>query len=928
MGTITSGVGLISGINTGQIISELISLDSQPVTLLQTRIAATNAQQTAYSALSSQLQTMQTTGKSLEQVSTFQAATATSSDQNVLTATAQNGAALGTYNLQVAQLVSTQQLISQGFTDFNQTPVGAGTISIELGGGSLSTQTTLAQLNGGQGVPTGQFRITDRSGASEVIDTSSDVTVDDVLKQINTSLGISVQASVKNNQLVLTDTTGKTTGNLTVQDLGSGTTAAALGIAGTSATNTLTGTDVNYVTSGTYLNQLNDGRGVQLGSGGNDFTVTLKNGSTVSVNLATAKTLGDVINAINTAGGGKLTATIPPNGSRIQLTDSTGGGGTLSIADNNGSHAAEDLGLTAAPTGNVINGSSLLAGIDSTLISSLRGGSGLSLGTVNFTDRSGNTSAVNFSGATDVQDIIDDINNATGAQLKASLKPSGNGIQITDASGGTGNLVIADAGGGQTATQLGIAGTFSSSTPTVSGADLQKQWLTNSTLLSTLDGGQGIAKGKITITNAAGTSSTVDLSGSTITTVGSVISQINNAGLAGVTASINSSGNGILLTDTSTGPGHLKVVDVDSTTAADLNLASTATANTIDGAYEKTITVGPNDTLSSVQKAINDLGWGVSAQIINDGSATAPYRLSLTAQNSGTAGGVVFDSGTTNLGTYNLVNAQDAAVFLGSSSTGQPLLVTSSSNQISGVIQGVTLNLNGVSQGPVQLNVTNDPSGVVQELTTFTSTFNNLVNSMNTLTSYNTTTNQAGLLLGDATTQTIEENIYNMLNVVVNTGGKYTTLADIGLSLGNGALLQFDQNTFEQALSADPTAVEQLFTATKQVTDPTTGAVTTQQLGAGYSIDNQINDLLDPVSGVITQENQALSQEVQNFQDQITDLNTNIDNQRNLLQEQFNNMEQVLAGLQSQQQELGSLTNISAPASSSSSSSSSTTKTA
>ncbi len=52
------------------------------------------------------------------------------------------------------------------------------------------------------------------------------------------------------------------------------------------------------------------------------------------------------------------------------------------------------------------------------------------------------------------------INNATGVHLHAALNNSGDGIQITDTSGGTGNLVIADAGGGQTAQQLGIAGTF------------------------------------------------------------------------------------------------------------------------------------------------------------------------------------------------------------------------------------------------------------------------------------------------------------------------------------------------------------------------------------------------------------------------------------------------------------------------------------
>ena len=109
----------------------------------------------------------------------------------------------------------------------------------------------------------------------------------------------------------------------------------------------------------------------------------------------------------------------------------------------------------------------------------------------------------------------------------------------------------------------------------------------------------------------------------------------------------------------------MKVEDLEGTAAADLNIKGTATATTIDGTMEKTITVTANDTLQDIQKKITDLNWGVSASIINDGSGLTPYRLSINAKNSGRDGRVVFDSGATNLGTSTLVEAQDAAVFAG-----------------------------------------------------------------------------------------------------------------------------------------------------------------------------------------------------------------------------------------------------------------------
>ena len=175
---------------------------------------------------------------------------AASSDPSVLTATAANGAAAGTYQLQVAQLVSSQQAITSGFADPNQTKLAAGKITISQGGGEVSNTTALSSLNGGTGVQRGQFRITDRAGKSQAIDISSAISLDDVVKKINTSLDISVRASVGKNGIVLTDlndvtdppATGQPTPhNLVVQELGSGHIAADLGLIGNVAGNTLTG---------------------------------------------------------------------------------------------------------------------------------------------------------------------------------------------------------------------------------------------------------------------------------------------------------------------------------------------------------------------------------------------------------------------------------------------------------------------------------------------------------------------------------------------------------------------------------------------------------------------------------------------------------------------------------------------------------------
>src|SRR5260221_2144474 len=144
MGRISTSVGLISGINSQSIIDQLISLDSAPKTALQNRITTANQQKDAYNALLAQLGDLKTIGTWMGDALTFQAAAVTSSDEHVLTATAAKGAAVGTFQFQVARLVSAQQAITAGFVDPNHARVGAGTITISQGGGDLVSQTNLS----------------------------------------------------------------------------------------------------------------------------------------------------------------------------------------------------------------------------------------------------------------------------------------------------------------------------------------------------------------------------------------------------------------------------------------------------------------------------------------------------------------------------------------------------------------------------------------------------------------------------------------------------------------------------------------------------------------------------------------------------------------------------------------------------------------
>jgi flagellar hook-associated protein 2 len=232
-------------------------------------------------------------------------------------------------------------------------------------------------------------------------------------------------------------------------------------------------------------------------------------------------------------------------------------------------------------------------------------------------------------------------------------------------------------------------------------------------------------------------------------------------------------------------------------------------------------------------------------------------------------------------------------VFVGGTGTSQPLLITSHTNQLTGIIPGVTVTLQSASANPVTLNIARDPSNVATQLQSFTDTFNTLVDKLSTYTAFDTTTDQGSVLLGDATAQQIQEQMYTVFGSSVQGAGSLHTLGDVGITITDGGKLEFDPTKFQTAYATSSDDVSKLFT------DSTAGL--------GKIIDDSMNSLVDPINGSIAQENTTLQNQTQQFQDQITQLDSLLSDKRNRLEEQFANMETVLAGLQSQQSALGSI---------------------
>lgn len=919
MGQITTGVGLISGINTAQLIDQLLAIEARPKTLLQQRNTVLQSQQVAYQEINAKLLALKLDSAAFSDSKLFQATTANSSNPSLVTATTSASAAPGSYNFTVGRLVNTQQIITAGYADAAATPIGAGTLTFEFGDAKLSTDTRLSQLNGGQGVSRGKIRITDRSGASAVVDLSRALTVNDVLDAINTTSGINVTASVSGDGLQLVDNTGLTTAALSVVNLGVTNTATSLGLTAAAVGSTLSGSQINKLGTATQLSALNDGNGVRIKGVLDDLQITRRDGTTFSVVLDGSKTLGDVISKINAASGGNVTASLKSDGTGLQLVDATAGATAFAVTALNSSKAAADLGILASATGggDTIGGDRLLAELNSRLVKNLRGGAGVSLGSISITNRAGVvTSPIDLSSAKSVSDILDAINQS-GAQVTASINNAGTGILLSDQTGQTtSNLIVS----GAAATDLGLAGSFAAASK--DGGNLQFRYISEATRLSSLNGGAGVASGKIKITDSSGATATVDLSTGAAVTIADVLANINSRGLQ-INARINDHGDGILIEDTGPKTTALKVEESGSTTARDLGLlgsAASAGAN-LDGTFEKTITIGATDTLNNVADKINSAGLNVKASVLNDGSGVNPFRISLQATQPGKAGAFLFDDGGLGMGASTLVQAQDAVVFFGSADPAQAVPITSTTNTLTTVIPGATVNLLGVSSGPVTVNISRDDSAILTAVKKFATDFNSVIDTLNKYDTYNADTKQKGLLLGDSTVARVRTALFNqIINRNKDLTTQFTSLAQIGVTIGTGAHLSVNETKFNAALAQDRNAVQQLFTYKTTGKDAQGNSITTAA-GIGVRIDEMLKGLTDSDTGAMAAQLDSVSKIIQLNQDRMDQIDAKLAAKKLVLQNQFNAMEKALAQLQQQSASLANF-GVSVPTSTKTSSTS------
>lgn len=262
-----------------------------------------------------------------------------------------------------------------------------------------------------------------------------------------------------------------------------------------------------------------------------------------------------------------------------------------------------------------------------------------------------------------------------------------------------------------------------------------------------------------------------------------------------------------------------------------------------------TVTLTATDTLATLRDKLNTAfaadASGLTAAIVNDGSGV---RLTLLGKGTGAANtfkitaadndgnntdasglsrfafdpDVVLTPPATTAAGRNLVQTRagtDAQFEING------LALTASSNKVTGVIAGVTVDLKKASADTVTtINVERDTGSMKSAVDGFIKAYNELDKVIREVSAYDPANKRAAVLNGESTVRAIQSQMRTMVGAAMTPAqsGDFTVLSEIGIETQRDGTLSLNATKFNTA-AADPAKLSRLFTTTSDSTDAARG---------------------------------------------------------------------------------------------------------
>ena len=242
------------------------------------------------------------------------------------------------------------------------------------------------------------------------------------------------------------------------------------------------------------------------------------------------------------------------------------------------------------------------------------------------------------------------------------------------------------------------------------------------------------------------------------------------------------------------------------------------------GSSPVTVSIGAGETsLAAIRDRINAAGAGVTASIITDANGA---RLTLRSSSTGaenafkitateTADDGVAGTGLTALaydaaGSSSQMTRSETAIDAQATING--IAITSASNTLASVVDGLTISLFKTTPAAVSVTVAADTANIKQKLTDFVSAFNGLAGFLHTQTAYSADSKSAGALQGDQTATSLQRALRNVLNQPSTASSAFSNLSDAGITMKADGSLAIDATKLDKALGNLP-ELNKLFAA-------------------------------------------------------------------------------------------------------------------
>jgi flagellar hook-associated protein 2 len=376
--------------------------------------------------------------------------------------------------------------------------------------------------------------------------------------------------------------------------------------------------------------------------------------------------------------------------------------------------------------------------------------------------------------------------------------------------------------------------------------------------------------------------------------------------LSNTNGSINSltatSSNSNLVTasaDPTAGTGSHTIVVNSLATTSSYYTDPVASSSTAIGTGSFQITVGSNpaatvtvdstnNTLSGLAAAINGQNLGVTASVVTDASGA---RLAIVSGTTGLAGNITVANNTTGLNFNSAVTGANASLTV----DGVP--INSTSNTISSVIPGVTLNLVGAAPGTtVSLALSPDADQATTAVNSFVSAWNTVVKDLNAQFAVASDGTGGGPLEADSTLRGIQNQLLSAVTTSLTGNNGVVNLASIGVNMNTDGTLTVDSGVLTNAVSNNFTSVQNLFQGTG---------------GVATILSSTLKQITDPSQGSIALDLQGMSTENQDLSNQISAMQSQLATQDQLLVAEYAQMQNTLDEMPQLQaqitQQLGSL---------------------